>query len=240
MTKARDKKFDAPRHFDAEKAREYDARIGKVIPGYGLLHALAQSLIGEETGGQGRVLIVGAGTGRETFDLCGAFPGLSITGVDPSADMLAVARGRIAGLDAAPDISLHQGVIEDLPPGTPFDAATLLLVMHFIADDGGKARLLGAIAKRLRPGGILLLADMYGEESTPGFQEQMAAWRRLQEDAGVEREKIEQGFRHVAKDVHLVSGKRLSELLADAGFAPPQPFFRALMFAGWVARKKDS
>jgi len=112
--------------------------------------------------------------------------------------------------------------------------------MHFVDDDGGKARLLGAIGERLKSGAILLLGDMFGRQDSPGFQDQMAAWRQFQEGTGIEGEDIDKGFRHVAKDIHTITEDRLSGLLHEAGFETPTPFFRALMFGGWSARKRAS
>lgn len=62
---------------------------------------------GDLAGGD-RAIEVGSGTGRAT--LLFAARGLKITGVEPSAEMAAVARER---LDAYPDVVIEEGLFED-------------------------------------------------------------------------------------------------------------------------------
>jgi len=238
MSPPEDRAFDAVRHFDADKAKAYDEYIPRVIPGYEILHLLASAILETATGGEGRVLVAGAGTGTDAINLCRACPGLSVTGIDPSADMLAVARQRIAGDDLENRIELIQGFVPDLPGDTVFDAAALLLVMHFIADDGAKADLLDDIAKRLKPGAPLVIADMFGNRKSPGFENQEKIWRALQIRAGIDAEDVDKSIRHAEKDTHPITEDRLFDLLDGAGFENVTPFFRSLMFGGWVARKK--
>ena len=197
------------------------------------------NIVENETGSQGRVLVVGAGTGADAVRLCRSHPDLSVTGCDPSADMLAVARQKIAEEGLEDRILLKQGEVEDLPDNPLFDAAMMILVMHFVADGGGKKMLLDAIATRLKPGAPLVLADMFGDRNTPQFKKQEAVWRNLQLKAGADPQEVEKSIRHAAKDTHPITERRLSELLDEAGFEPITPFFRSLMFGGWLVRKKN-
>ena len=70
MTNSSDQTFDAVRHFDADKAQAYDEAIPRVIPGYNTLHLLASNILETELSGKGRILVVGAGTGREALNFC--------------------------------------------------------------------------------------------------------------------------------------------------------------------------
>lgn len=229
---------DVSRIYAAEKAQAYDRRIREAIPGYEALHQLACMVVAQATGGHGRVLVAGAGTGAECVALGLACPGIRVVGVDPAGDMLKLAERKAAEHGLTERVRLYPCAVADLPAFEPFDAATLLLVLHFLPDDGAKGALLGEIAKRLEPGAPLVLADLFG----PPWQEPWQAslrtfWRHLQKAAGIPLPDIDKGFAHVDRDIHPVTEARLAELLAEAGFGPPQPFFRALCFGGWVTQR---
>lgn len=226
------------RIYAAEKAQAYDRRIRDAIPGYEALHQLACMVVAERTGGHGRVLVAGAGTGAECIALGQSCPALQVVGVDPAGDMLALAGRKAAEHGLAGRVSLHPCTVAALPDAAPFDAATLLLVLHFLPDDGAKLALLGDIARRLRPGAPLVLADLFGPAWDEPWQASLRLfWRHLQQAAGIAPADIDKGFAHVDRDIHPVTEARLAELLAAAGFGPPRPFFRALCFGGWVTQR---
>lgn len=229
---------EARRMFDAERAQVYDRRIREAIPGYEALHQLSCMVLAEATGGHGRVLVAGAGTGAECVALAQACPGLHLVGVDPAEEMLAHAERKVAEHHLIERVRLYPITVAELPGFEKFDAATLLLVLHFLADDGAKEGLLADIARHLKPGAPLVLADLFGPAWDDAWQGELRTfWRHLQVAAGISAADIEKGFRRVDGDIHPVTEARLTELLAAAGFGPPQPFFRALCFGGWVARR---
>ena len=97
-------------------------------------------------GADTRVLEVGCGTANYIAALCEA-TGCQASGIDPSAEMLAVARGR--GLP----IDLCQGRAEALPfPDGSFDLLFSVDVIHHISDRPAFFREAGRL---LRPGGRL-------------------------------------------------------------------------------------
>lgn len=67
-------------------------------------------------------------------------------------------------------VQLYRGYVDSLPEAKIYDAATLLLVMHFIPDDGSKLLLLQNIAKRLRSGATFVLADLHGDRAHHNFK----------------------------------------------------------------------
>lgn len=230
---------DPKRLFDAERAQAYDRRIREAIPGYEALHQLSCMVLAELTGGHGRVLVAGAGTGSECVALAQACPHLHVVGVDPAEEMLAHAERKVAEHHLVERVRLYPAKVADLPVFEPFDAATLLLVLHFLPDDGAKADLLGDMARHLKPGAPLILADLFGPGWDDGWQAELRVfWRHLQKSAGIPEADIDKGFAHVDRDIHPVTEDRLAALLVGAGFEPPRPFFRALCFGGWVARRK--
>jgi SAM-dependent methyltransferase len=107
--------LDLERRFGGEGAREYDGRIRSMLPGYEALHDTLRPLLRAELGeGRARVLVVGAGTGAEVVGLGEDNPGWRLTGVDPVADMLAIAEGRVRerGLaDTEPAVCREDGAM---------------------------------------------------------------------------------------------------------------------------------
>lgn len=106
-------------------------------------------------------LDVGCGTGRHALAMAEA--GARVVGLDPSAAMLAVARGRLRG----------RGVIlarHALPGALPvadgrFDVAVLGLVAEHLVD---LSAALQSIAAALRPGGRLILSNLHPERTAEG------------------------------------------------------------------------
>lgn len=226
------------RIYAAERAQAYDRRIRDAIPGYEALHQLACMVVAEATGGHGRVLVAGAGSVAECVALAQACPALHVVGVDPAADMLKLAEHKVTEHALTDRVRLYPCTVADLPTFEPFDAATMLLVLHFLADDGAKQNMLTDLGRHLKPGAPLVLADLFGPTWDESWQAELRLyWRHLQTAAGIDAEAIDKGFAHVDRDIHPIPEPRLAGLLEQAGFGPPQPFFRALCFGGWVARR---
>src|SRR5579864_4851608 len=86
--------------FTDERAKTYDDRVRKHIPGYEILHGLSETLLAGELPENASVLVVGAGTGFEILDWAPKHPGWTFLGADTAPAMIAIAQGRIdqAGL----------------------------------------------------------------------------------------------------------------------------------------------
>lgn len=223
--------------FAGEQATGYDGRVRTGIPGYEALHDCVAALRPQERGDTARLLVAGVGTGEEVVRLGPPNPGWRFTGVDPSADMLAVARRRLSEAGTIDRVDLVEGVVADLPAEPIYDAATLLLVMHFLPDDGAKLALLRGIAERLAAGAPLLLADLHGDPTSAAFGRLLAAWRQRILDAGADPAEVATSFDRIQVDIAFVPEGRVGELLREAGFDQPVPFWRGLLFGGWLARR---
>lgn len=221
-------------------ARRFVARyreLQKALPGVEALYRLAQAVIETAAPNGGAVLVVGAGGGREIEALAASDAAFRIHGVDPSAEMLAIARSYADASPNAGAVTLQQGLVADVaPPEAGFDAATSLLVMHFLADDatpGGKAAYLADIRARLRPGAVLLLADVCFDDRDafealrPWFARHARLAGLSAEDAGVAPPLI--------AEMPIIDAARTRALLLGGGFSEPTPLFQALWYRAWVA-----
>lgn len=97
------------------------------------------------------VLDVGCGTGFVTRCMVERFGTRRVTGVDPSAGMLDVFRAKLADLPV--EATLVAGGVHDMDvPDGAFDAVVSGMAFHWFPD---KAGAVAAMARRLRPGGVL-------------------------------------------------------------------------------------
>lgn len=225
--------------FDRERASQYDLDIRRAIPGYEALHDMTVSCLQTSLPKTARVLVVGSGTGKELVDLSEKFPQWLLTGVEPSAAMMAIAKQKLSDRKIEHQINLHIGYLDSLPREEPMDAATLILVMHFLPDDGSKLRLLQNIARHLKLGAEIVIADLHGDRSTHSFNRQMQAWKSyyFKRLDAITRAKAELEFEpSIQNSIYFVSEARMIELLSSAGFEQIAKFYNAFLFGGWIAK----
>lgn len=225
---------DTIRHDFRDGADDYERRIRTLVAGYDTLHDLSAAMLYAQLPETTRVLCVGAGTGEEIARLAAAGAQWQFVGVDPSAQMLAVARERLARAGLMRRVELVQGELDSMPSEPAFDAATLILVLHFLKDDASRLALLRQIAARLKPGAPLLLASLYEDGNSATL---LGAWKALQVLAGLPRQAVEERMAPRLAESRPVGDGQLAELLAAAGFGAPTRYFQGLMMAGWMARR---
>lgn len=135
----------------------YAENASRRVPGLTDIHRMSALLLAESTPPNGRVLVVGAGGGMELKFFAQSFEGWRFDGVDPSAEMLNLAKTNLGLLVSR--VQLHHGYVEAAPSG-PFDAASCLLTLHFTTE-AERYRTLREIHARLKPGGVFV-AMHYG------------------------------------------------------------------------------
>lgn len=229
--------FDATQHFDAQRASVYDSKIRKIVPGYETLHDLSLSLLYHYFPSQAHILVAGAGTGQEVIACGQVNPAWRITGVDPTEKMLSIAKIHIEYANLAERVDLHLGEVKDLPIEVHFDAATSILVMQFIPDNGGKKAYLKEIASRLKPGGKFIVIDLVGDKAAREFEVFLSSWKTRQLRLGEDAEEVHKEFEHILRDIGFITEDRMRDLLQEAGFKDICKFFQAYLFCGWIAEK---
>ena len=207
------------------------------LDGVEAMHDMVCAILSRSLAEDARLLVVGAGTGMELVILGMNNPGWRFTGVDPSGDMLGVARETLELRGLAERVELFEGLVHDLPRDDGFDAATSVLVMHFLPDDGSKAAYLNAIAERLRHGAPLVLVDQHGPRPSPAFDEKIEQWKRYHLLRGLPAEDVEANMTRRLGANHYVSEERIVALLREAGFEQVERFYQAFVVGGWSARR---
>ena len=161
-----------------------------------------------------------------------ARPDLRVHGLDPSEQMLELAKQRVAGAEVTSGVTFQLGYAADVPTSPLFDAATLLNVLHFVPDDGAKATLLADIARRLKPGGVFVLFDLHGDPGSEEHERYMPAWRRFWTIRGMTPEEERDFEGRIRDGIHFAPASRIIELAREAGFAEPRRFYKSMLYGG--------
>lgn len=226
---------DAPvQQFDAERAAAYDTRIRRLAPGYDTLQETVASVLASRLPDTAHLLVAGAGTGTEIVTMGTAHPQWEFTAVDPSPDMLNQCRTRVteAGLDERVDCVCER--VESMPKEQQFDAATSLLVSHFIDGEKAKQKYFHTLAEQLHPGAPLAWADLYRPSAEQDFRRLWTAWREEMSTRMTE-DHVERAFERIEEGISFVRPAALEQIVTDAGFTPPTQIYQHLLWGAWVA-----
>lgn len=220
--------------FNAETAKAYDDGPRRLVPGYAVFQQLIALLLDSELKDDASILVMAAGGGAELMSIAAQRASWTLTGVDPSPDMLALAQSKLDAAGYTDRVALVKGYVADAPAG-PFDAATSCLVMPFIADDGGKLDYLRQLRRRLRPGAPLLMVEGFAARDPEGWERYIKSYIMHARAHGVDDALLVRA-RDAQATLHYVAVERQLELFAEAGFSDVKQFFQALHIHGWVAR----
>lgn len=222
--------------FDNARANEYGRQSRIALAGYDACHDLVACMLAASLGDRGsaKILVVGAGgTAQEIITMAKLEPGWRFTAVDPSEPMLETAKQQLAVNDLLERTEVHLGRVEGLATDEPYDAATLIGVLHHLDGDDAKREILRSIHARLKPGAPLVVAgNQYAYASQPLL---LAAWgqRWRQHGASPDEVKVKLGkILQGADPPH--SEAAVQTLLHDAGFGDATRFFSSLFWGAWL------
>ena len=216
--------------FENERAKGYNQFVETWIPNYHYFLDRLPKLLSETN--QKDLLVVGCGTGNEIERFVQAPEHWTITGIDPSPEMIKQANEK---LQTCANVTLVEGLISNLDTEKKFGAATLLLVLHFLDDNGNKLNLLKDIADRLVSGATFVMLDITGDKKQ--IKQNLKVLRLFLPD-GLDEEQINKRLSRIENELCSVSEERLSELCQEAGFEPPLRFFQSAIYMGWLTKKK--
>ena len=206
----------------------------RFMPGYPVMLQMCGQLIHEATADEGSVLVVGAGGGLEIEALSQRAPAWRFCGVDPTPNMIADARARVRACGADARVTRVEGYVHDAPL-TKHDAATCLLTLHFVPDDGQKLHTLRAIRERLKPGAPFVLVDCCLDKGASNFAERLERYCQFALDSGAPAEQLDVARDRMTNVGQTVSAAREAELLREAGFSGIELFYAGHSWRGWVS-----
>jgi tRNA (cmo5U34)-methyltransferase len=222
--------------FDRERASSYDKRWAKLAPIRDALHLLIRTIL-SELPADARILCVGVGTGSELLDLAQAFPHWQFTAVEPATPMLDVCRQRVEESGITSRCTFHEGYLNSLPASDSFDAATCLLVSHFIMQKEERCNFFNQIALRLRPQGYLISSDIAYDMSNSAYQSLLDVWSQMMKYAELPDEDIEKMRTAYGRDVAVLPPREVESIIASGGFDAPILFYQNLLIHAWYSRR---
>lgn len=197
-------------------ASDYDAAIRRYIPAYEEMIATTVALV------DGEVVDLGTGTGALAAAVLEAKPGARVRMIDIDPAMLETARARVARFgDRAQAIEASFDA-----PLPPCDAVVASLALHHVPERERKTALYRRIHQALRPGGILAIADATVHESGAAKARSFEVWATEMGKHGIDRDEADRLFAQWAGEDRYYPLAAELEMLAEAGFAQPECFWK--------------
>ncbi|MGO4406038.1 class I SAM-dependent methyltransferase [Bosea sp. RAF48] len=214
---------------DPQAVARYAEGPPRLVPGFADLQRMVMLLLAERAPDDARVLVLGAGGGLEIKAFAEAQPGWRFDGVDPSAEMLDLARLTLGPLVARTD--LHHGLIDIAPEG-PFDAAACILTLHFVEREE-RLRTLGEVRRRLKPGAPFAVAHFSFPQGDRDLW--LSRYAAFATASGIEASQAQKARSMIAARLPILAPEEDERLLRDAGFSDVSLFYAGFAFRGWVA-----
>nr|WP_297917356.1 class I SAM-dependent methyltransferase [uncultured Allomuricauda sp.] len=218
--------------FEGDRAFNYDNFVQQWIPNYDYFMSTVSRLLSSVT--EKTLLSVGCGTGNEILVLKETDAKWSVVGVDPSPEMIEIARKKLAHLKK---LKLIVGEVEHLDYQNYFGAASLILVLHFIRYPKEKLKLLAEIYNRLKPGAPLIIMGIFGNKEQLRVNLDVLQSLLPQE---LSQKEITERLERITTRLYRTSENDLVKLLVRAGFQKPTRFFQCSIYSGWITRKNSS
>jgi tRNA (cmo5U34)-methyltransferase len=222
--------------FDRERASNHDKQFAKLAPmrnGLDMSICMVLSKLPDDA----RILCVGVGTGTELIHLAQHFPQWQFTAVEPSAPMLDICRQKAEEYGIASRCTFHEGYLDSLPPSDTFDAATCILVSHFITQLEERHNLFRQISERLCPNGYLVSSDLASDMSTPAYKSLLTVTQQMFQYAEMPAEEIEKIIGAYGRNVAILPPQEVEAIIASSGFDTPVLFFQTFLIHAWYAKR---
>ncbi|MEO5510822.1 MAG: class I SAM-dependent methyltransferase [Longimicrobiales bacterium] len=194
---------------------EYDALIGGFVPAYDVMVATAADALMLFDNPAPHILDLGIGTGALSARCLDVRPDATLTGIDSDAEMLAIARSRLA---RHPRVTLIDGsfLTTTLPA---CDAIVACISLHHVRTEREKRALYVACRRVLSPGGLLINADCFPAKDEVLAEKQRRAWFAQLEQRYTKEEADSYMNTWAGEDRYVPLEDELA-WLRDAGFQP--------------------
>lgn len=208
----------------------YAERTARIVPGLRDLQKMACVLMAERAPRDARVLVLGAGGGLELKAFADMQPEWRFDGVDPSSEMLQLARTTLGAASAR--VVFHESTIDGAPEG-PFDAAACLLTLHFLPEEQ-RRNTVKEVHRRLKPGAPFVVAHHSFPNAGPAQDRWLRRNAAFGIASGVPASQAESGIESMKQHLPVLSPEQDVAILHEAGFSKAELFYAGFTFRGWV------
>ncbi len=176
-------------------------------------------------------------TGAEMIYLAQNFPQWRFTAVEPASAMLDICRQKAEECGISSRCTFHQGYLDSLDTSNYFDAATCLLVSHFIMQEEERSNFFKQIAARLHPNAYLVSSDLTCDMDTLEYQSLLEVWLRMLKFSQVPVAEIENIRSSYGQNVALLSPQKVESIIIKGGFDSPTLFYQTLLIRAWYSKR---
>lgn len=217
---------------DPQRVARYAEGPPRAVPGFHDMQRMARLLLAECVPVDARILVLGAGGGLELKLFAENHPLWTFEGVDPSGEMLALARQNLEA--NASRVNFHEGYIDNASLG-PFDGAVCLLTMHFL-DEATRRQTLAEVHRRLKPGAPFIMAHFsFGQSDSEERALWLSRYAAFLSDSGVDLASAMKASAAINARVHILTPQQDEALIREAGFKNISLFYASFTYRGWVA-----
>jgi tRNA (cmo5U34)-methyltransferase len=216
---------------DPEAVKRYAEGPSRQVPGFADLQRMAGLLLAERAPDDARILVLGAGGGLEIKVFAEAQPGWRFDGVDPSGEMLDLARLTLGQLVARTE--LHHGLIDVAPEG-PFDGGACILTLHFVEREE-RLRTLRELRRRMKPGAALVVAHFSFPQGEGDRDLWLSRYAAFAASSGIDPAQADKARSMIATHLSILPPEDDEQLLREAGFSDVALFYGGFTFRGWVS-----
>ena len=150
--------------------------------------------------------------------------------------MVDLDKRRLAATPVGPRSVVHAATIDQLNE-TGFDAATCILVSHFILKREERVAFFAEIASRLKSGGLLVSADISSDMQSEEFQSLLPIWCKALSHSGHDPETVKSYVAALGTGASVLPPAEVASIIRDGGFAQTTLFYQSLLIHGWLSRK---
>lgn len=199
---------------------EYDRVIRTYIPYYDESRGVQLDLLAAALpAAPARIVDLGGGTGSLAESILEKFPHVSMLVRDIDAEMLALARGRLARFGARVELDAGS-FLGRLPPA---DAVLAAFALHHVRSLPEKAEIYRGIRQAIRPGGVFLNDDAV---SGPFWLSMRDEWAAFMAGKGFTLEQAYQNLEDWAAEDTYFSVREELQAMADGGFRAAECLWR--------------
>ena len=216
----------------------YDTHINKTIPYYQAFHTEIINLVKAMGHEPALWLDTGCGTGTLVGKAINEFHKTGFILADPSAEMMDVAKNKLAGQPADRYKFLARGTTQDivLAADEHPDVITAVLCHHYLQEEG---RILATnrCFELLKKGGLYITFENVRPFTSFGTELGKANWKNYQLTAGKQLNEVEEHIKRFGTEYFPITVEDHLLLLRRCGFPLVELFWYSYMQAGFYCIK---
>lgn len=219
------------------KALEYGDTIRQRVIGYDFIFELMVDLLKASSVDPTEIVVVGAGGGQELISLLPIYPKATYLAVDPSENMLKLAKKCLVERELEGDIQFFAEKLQHVPINRQVDVITCHLVLHFLPTKDEKIDLIKQMADRLKKGGYCFISSINVDMNSSQFEHMIEAWGEKMLRDGLTEKQWHKFKGELGDAVIPVSSAEIEKLFEDAGLKVLQKYYSAYCIEAYFLQK---